>query len=254
MNPDSTQKLISICMLTHNSENTIKEALNSILAQSYKNWELIIVDDVSSDDTISVIESIQDPRIKIFKNETKYTLAENRNLALEKSFGDYVAVLDSDDVWVDSEKLEKQISFLETNPDHVMVGTQAKAIDESGLVLKTIKHNQRDESIRKNILIKNQFTHSSIVVRKESLDSIGGYKIPNEIPIWEDYYMIMELGQKGKLANIKDFSTLYRVHAKNTSKNKLGGKYHLDIIKKFKTVYPNYIPGYIFGLLRIILK
>jgi glycosyltransferase involved in cell wall biosynthesis len=252
-NPEK-QPLVSVCMLTHNSEKTIMEAIENLRNQTYMNWELIVIDDFSSDSTLSLIEAIEDRRINVTESETKNSLAQNRNLALEKSNGKYVAVLDSDDVWPEPTKLEKQVSFLESNPDHVLVGTWAKTINTEGEALKEIKHKEQDKKIRKQILIKNQFTHSSVVARKEALLLAGGYDTPKDTPIWEDYNMILKIGQQGKFANLPIYSTHYRVHPNNTSKNKLGARYHLNVIKGFKGIYPNYFIARMFGIVRLLLK
>lgn len=105
-------ELVSIIMPSYNTEKFISETINSVLAQTYTNWELIIVDDCSTDNTDDVVASFSDPRIKYLKNEKNSGAAVSRNRALREATGKWIAFLDSDDLWF-PEKLEKQIAFMQ---------------------------------------------------------------------------------------------------------------------------------------------
>ncbi|MBQ0062672.1 MAG: glycosyltransferase family 2 protein [Prevotella sp.] len=105
--------LVSIVTPAYNSSLYIAKSINSVLAQTYANWEMLIVDDGSTDNTLEIVRSYEDKRIKIFNN-THQGAAEARNLALRQATGKYVAFLDSDDLWL-PEKLEKQVRFMEEN-------------------------------------------------------------------------------------------------------------------------------------------
>jgi glycosyltransferase involved in cell wall biosynthesis len=109
--------LVSIIMPSYNTSKYISETIESVLAQSYANWELIIVDDCSADDTDKVISGVEDKRIKYYKNEKNSGAAVSRNKALREAKGKWIAFLDSDDLW-SPEKLEKQIAFMEKNNYH----------------------------------------------------------------------------------------------------------------------------------------
>lgn len=109
--------LVSIIMPSYNTGRFITETINSVLAQTYTNWELLIVDDCSPDDTDAVVAQFTDPRIKYFKNEKNSGAAVSRNRALREATGRWIAFLDSDDLWA-PEKLEKQIAFMENNCCH----------------------------------------------------------------------------------------------------------------------------------------
>jgi glycosyltransferase involved in cell wall biosynthesis len=106
--------LVSIIMPSYNTARFLQETIDSVLAQTYQNWELIIVDDCSTDDTASIVESIKDDRIRFFQNETNSGAAVSRNRALREARGRWIAFLDSDDLW-EPKKLEKQIFFMEEN-------------------------------------------------------------------------------------------------------------------------------------------
>lgn len=106
--------LVSIIMPSYNSEAYISDSINSILAQTYTNWELLIVDDCSTDNTVEVIRSFNDRRIRLYSNEVNSGAAISRNYALREATGKWIAFLDSDDMWA-SQKLEKQLKFMVEN-------------------------------------------------------------------------------------------------------------------------------------------
>lgn len=108
------QDLVSIIMPSYNTAPYIKETIESVLAQSYRNWELLIVDDCSGDNTDEIINLFHDPRIQYFKNDQNSGAAVSRNRALREAKGRFIAFLDSDDLWM-PQKLEKQIMFMEKN-------------------------------------------------------------------------------------------------------------------------------------------
>jgi glycosyltransferase involved in cell wall biosynthesis len=122
--------LVSIIMPSYNTAAYIKDSIQSVIDQSYTNWELIIVDDCSSDDTDEVLAEIHDKRIRIFKNEKNSGAALSRNKALREANGKWIAFLDSDDLW-ESDKLEKQISFMENN-GYFFSYTNYEEIDMAG--------------------------------------------------------------------------------------------------------------------------
>lgn len=129
-NLNKMSDLVSIIMPSYNTARYIKESIESVIKQTYKNWELIIVDDYSTDNTDSVVESMKDSRIKYIKNEKNLGAAASRNRALREAKGRWIAFLDSDDLW-HREKLEKQIAFMEKN--HIAFSyTNYEIIDENG--------------------------------------------------------------------------------------------------------------------------
>lgn len=122
--------LVSIIMPSYNTGKYIAEAIQSVINQTYKYWELIIVDDCSSDNTDEIVTSFSEPRIKFFKNKINSGAAVSRNRALREAKGRWIAFLDSDDLWR-IDKLEKQIGFMEKNGYHFSY-TNYSEIDESG--------------------------------------------------------------------------------------------------------------------------
>lgn len=130
MKKDCVEGLVSVIMPSYNTADYIKESIQSVLNQTYQNLELIIVDDCSSDNTMAVIDEIDDRRIRVFKNEKNSGAAVSRNKALREASGQWIAFLDSDDLWM-PDKLEKQISFMEKNGYHFSY-TNYEEIDMDG--------------------------------------------------------------------------------------------------------------------------
>lgn len=237
---------VSITIVTFNRANFIKEAIDSVLNQSFSDWELIIVDDASTDNTKELVGAylLKDKRIKYYEQDSHIGIAPARNLALKLSAGKYIAVLDSDDVWTDKNKLQKQVEFLDNNPDFCLVGCAIKVINEKGELLKKYCNPEKDEEIRENILIKNPFAHSSVVYRKNIIEKIGDYD--ETLKIGEDYDMWLRMGQVGKIANLNDVYIFYRKHTENISvlDRSVALQNNIDIISKYKKDYPNYFFAY----------
>lgn len=125
------RELVSVLMVNYNRGTTIGESIKSVLAQTYTDLELIIVDDGSTDDSCSVIESIKDPRIKLYRLEQNEHISHATNYGFQKVTGAYLARIDSDDVWY-PQKLEKQITFLKNNPEYKICFAWIDLIDEYG--------------------------------------------------------------------------------------------------------------------------
>lgn len=249
------QPLVSVIMVTYNRAALIGPAIESVLAQSYRELELLIVDDASTDETATIADSYakNDDRIKYHVNERNLGISRNRNRGLEMAQGDYIAVLDSDDVWVDTDKLARQVDFLEQSPDHVLVGSNVVVIDASGRTIDHFKYETDDHSIRKRLLARNQFTHSSLLFRRATAVAVGGYD--ESLAIWEDFDLILKMGTLGQMANLKEETTAYRKHGGNISNSvrRSGARVHLAIMKRHRNDYPNYWPARLKGWARFLI-
>lgn len=244
--------LVSITMPAYNAGSFIQETINSVLQQTYSKWELIIVDDGSSDNTLDILNTYEDPRIKIFKHEQNSGVVATRNTALKHAQGTYIAILDSDDVWIDTAKLEKQVSFMEKHPQHGIVGTNITHIDEKGELVGKTLYVTDNIDIRSRILITNQFAHSTVLIRKSVLDKIGGYR---DFAPADDLELIMRIGKVSQFANLPIFSTKYRIHSggiSKTGKKKMASQI-VRIITLYRHDYPSSIPALIKAYIRHIL-
>lgn len=157
------KNLISIITPVYNAEQYIKECIESVQAQSYENWELILVDDCSSDNSVHIIqEYLIDNRIKLYKNKVNKGPTETRNIALDVCNGDYITFLDSDDFWT-KDKLEKQIRFMESNKLDMSHGNYYFC-DIEGNILKQVV---TDHIIKYNDLLKgNQFKIMTVMLSR----------------------------------------------------------------------------------------
>ena len=238
---------VSIQMCTYNRAHFIKQAIKSILAQNFSDWELIILDDSSTDNTKEIITPfLSDARIRYIRNELNLGITKNRNKILSVSRGEYIAVLDSDDFWINSSKLEKQVEFLEQNTKYALVGTNMQIVDEEGHPTNKIYYAENDKNIRSRILIKNQFCHSSVLYRKNN------FTYDESLSIWEDYDLWLRIGLENKFANLPIFGVAYRRHStqSDSQKRKESLKSLDGIIKKYKNNYPNYFLAYFVQIIR----
>ncbi len=228
-------------MATYNRGQYLPEAIDSILAQDFTDWELIIVDDGSTDNTHEVLlPYLKDERIKYFKNEKNLGICVTRNRALEKSTGEYIAVLDSDDVWLAKDKLSQQVDFLDFNYEYALVGTGVVVIDEKGEEIKRYVNPEGAVAIKNSLLAKNAFAHSSALYRREVALKLGAY--PLNLNGIEDYDLWLRLGAKYKLHNLPSLDLGYRKHPGNislTDRIRLM-TLNLELIKKYREHYPNF--------------
>ncbi len=244
---------ISIITLTKNRVDFISKAIDSVLAQSFSDWELIIIDNGSIDNTKQIVENFanKDVRIK-YTNSTAEGIPRNRNLGLSLAKGKYIAVLDSDDEWTDKDKLQKQFNYLENNPDYVFIGSNIKIVDEKGNFIKNTSFKTENADIRKKILISNQIPHSTVMYIKNLSDKIGGYN--NKLSCVEDLDLFLRLGNLGKIKNLEEITTSYTKHSGGISyKRKLAMAWnHFKIVFRNFGKYPNWFQAIVFAKLRII--
>lgn len=231
---------ISIILPTYNRAGKIDKAVKSVIIQSFQAWELVIIDDASADNTPKVLEKLRlaDERIVCLRNDKNLGLARTPNRGLAVAKGKYIARIDDDDEWVDTEKLQKQFDYLENNPDCVLVGTAFEVVRENGLTLRVFKPFLSDKEIRNHILSVNPFGHSTVLFRKAALADLGGYD--EGLNYTEDYDLWLRLGQKGKLANLLDITVRYTEYNSGMSyfSRDKQLKYHYQILKKYWSSYP----------------
>ena len=204
---------VSIITPTYNRSKKLDRAIQSVLRQSYEDFEMIIVDDCSSDDTEVVVAENSDTRIRYIKLEKNTGGAMvPRQIGLEASTGEYIAVLDDDDFWTDDDKLLLQVAYLNEHADCVLVGTNAVAITGDDEIILHHSYPQDDSSIRAKMLGRNCFFHSSVMYRREAISVVGSYSriksgyyanFSNEYDLW------LRMGLIGKLANLSVYGVGY---------------------------------------------
>ena len=191
---------VTVLMPAYNSEKYIAEAIASVLNQSFVAFELLIINDGSTDATADIIQSFSDERIRIIY-QNNGGVASALNTGLTHARGEYIARFDADDICMDS-RLQIQADFLDTNPEYVMVGSDAEYILENGDHLfnfRCIAHSH--EGILEKLYLYCPFIHSSVMYRREDVLAAGGYSI--HAHSFEDYLLWTQLSKKGQLANLK---------------------------------------------------
>ncbi len=179
--------LISIVMVNYNKEMYIEEAIKSVLEQTYTNWELIIVDDGSTDDSVNIIRKYQgmDDRIKAIFRKENSQICVVTNIGFGQVKGEFVARIDSDDVWL-PQKLEKQLAYLEVHPEGGLCFTKLDIIDENSknindelpdLYKAYNSRRNQEEWIRHFFFCGNTLIQSSLLMKREVLDSIGNFNV-----------------------------------------------------------------------------
>jgi glycosyltransferase involved in cell wall biosynthesis len=204
--------LVSVVIPSFNSEKTILRSLNSVLSQTYSNYEIIVADDASKDDTRRCVESLEDSRITFLESEEKVNMgpAAARNRGLAKSRGEYVAFLDSDDEWL-PEKLAKQVDILVSNADCSILVSNAYDISPEGEILGTQFDPPSPSHGREGwrVLLKQSFIGTpSVMTRTALVRELGGFD-PTLI-VAEDQDLWIRLALKGELCVIDE--VLGKIH------------------------------------------
>jgi glycosyltransferase involved in cell wall biosynthesis len=209
--------LLTVFTPVFNLERYIEETISSILSQEFTDFEYILIDDCSSDKTVEIIESFNDPRIRLIKNNTNQGISFNRNLAIEEAKGKYIAMIDGDDIALQG-RLEKQIEFLENNEDYGIVGTEIINIDEQGNQIgNIIRFELPNSEIPSRMLFNNYIATSSTMIR---LSSLGEIRFKKEFIVAEDYEVWIQLIRKAKIGQIRIPLTKYRIHSNSISVKK----------------------------------
>lgn len=225
--------LVSIVMSAYNVENFIADSIHSILDQTYDNWEFIIIDDCSSDCTSNIIEhfSNNDPRIKLIHNKDNLGLTKSLNIGIKHANGEFIARLDADDI-SEPLRLEKQVNFLNTNLNIMLVGSGAHLIDSLGHKIGEMKVISRESIIRRLMTHVNLFIHSSILIRREGIENIRCYR--EKFQYTQDYDLTLRLSDKYTLSNIPEPLIRWRTSETSvTMKHHSLQKIYADIAQEF---------------------
>ena len=213
---DEQIALVSILLPVYNGETYLAESLDSVLAQTYQNWELVIINDGSTDGTESLISKYQDKRIRYLPNDGNKGIIFSLNRGLRESNGAYIARLDADDIAL-PHRLEKQVRFLSENPDYAMCGSYFQTIDSNGRFLKNVRFPANNRDAQSYLLLHNCFCHSAIMMRTSIAKEL---KYDEKFQVCEDYDLWYRISRSGKILNLPEFTTLYRVHDNNMSTRK----------------------------------
>lgn len=210
-------EFVSIIMAAYNAERTIEKSIASVQAQTYSHWELIVINDCSKDATAAIITSLalSDPRIRILNNEMNRGVSISRKKGMEAAKGEWIAILDSDDMWA-PEKLEKQLSLAhKTNAELIFTGSAF--IDDGGNPIDWQLHVPEILPYRE-LLKQNLVSNSSVVVKKKLYQQF--YAVGDEMH--EDYAIWLGITRTGRNAyGIDEALLIYRLSNSSKSSNKL---------------------------------
>jgi glycosyltransferase involved in cell wall biosynthesis len=202
-------------MTVYNTETYLVRSVESILAQTFDDFEFIIINDGSTDSSISILQEFQnqDRRIKLFSRDNK-GLAFSLNEGLGYARGRYIARMDADDIAL-PERLEKQTEFLENRADSVAVGSRVMLIDSQGLSLRPFAERTTHEEIDSEHLAGRggAVVHPAVTIRRDAMQKVGGYREGMEPA--EDLDLFLRLAEIGKIANLPDILLQYRMQPKS---------------------------------------
>ena len=234
---ENNKPLVSVLLPVYNSEKYLRHSIESILNQTYDNFELILINDGSSDGSQIIIKEINDPRLVVLEFEENKGIVEALNYGMDACKGKYIARMDSDDIAV-IDRLEKQVNFLETHPEYVVVGGQARIFGESDRLYEV----PTDLGIINVALyFENPLVHPTIMMRRKVLHE-NQLKYHKELKHLEDWGLWLELSKKGKIGNLQDVLVNYRFEGQNiTAKNKNTLKERVMILyqKYLPEIYPD---------------
>lgn len=199
---------ITVILPVYNGSLFLQAAIESVLSQSFDDFELIVINDGSTDDSESIVSRVIDSRIRYFK-QANQGLAATLNRAISLARGEFIARQDQDDISFPF-RLEKQIGFLNANPDVGMVGTRAEIWVGDEKTNRVLKHPTENALIQFHLLFDNPFVHSSVMIRRSILEQVGGYCEDRTRQPPEDYELWSRVARECKVSNLSETLLVYR--------------------------------------------
>jgi glycosyltransferase involved in cell wall biosynthesis len=217
-------------MPAYNAARYLPEAVGSILSQTFEDFELLVVNDGSTDGTPGILASYDDSRMKVIHQENQGVIGA-LNTGLHHAKGKYIARMDSDDIAF-ADRFGEQVNFLDNRPDVAVVGTFAYRIDENGKVGSEFRLPVSPPELKRYLSHRSPLIHPSVMFRSEILEKVNGY--PN-VPHVEDYAFWIEVSRHFDMANLPRFLLYYRTHGEKISvrKNSVQIKNHLEVKRKY---------------------
>jgi glycosyltransferase involved in cell wall biosynthesis len=249
MKPTGENPIVSIVLPSYNSGHALGHSIQSAIDQTLHEWELIIVDDASTDGTQELLKdyAARDPRIKLIlkeKNEFREMgISGSLDRGVHMARGRYIARLDDDDYWIDPDKLKKQAAYLDAHPRCVIVGTGVVVVDGQGNERFRYLKKETDAQIRASALSANPFSHTTVMFRKDVAEVVGSYQGKHI----EDWDLWLRMGLRGEFYNLPEYSTAYTMTDQNASfKNQRAlSAFVLKLIARYRGTYPGFVKGYI---------
>lgn len=201
---------VTVFIPAYNREAHIAAAVGSVLAQTFTDFELLVIDDGSTDATVAVVEAFRDPRIVIVRHEQNQGIPRTRNHALERARGEYLANLDSDDL-CHPRRLERQVAFLDAHPDHAVVGAWGRDVDEDGRRrLRVRREPLRAADVDVHLLFRCALRNRSVMLRTAVARAYG---YDEAFTRCQDYELHARMAARHRLANLPEVLVYARQHA-----------------------------------------
>lgn len=222
---------VTVLMSVYNGERYLREAIDSILNQCFEDFEFLIINDASADNTEEILKNYKDSRIKVIINKKNLGLTKSLNKGLKIAKGEYIARMDSDDISL-PKRLEEEVKVLDLDGNIGLVGTYCFVMDEEGRILSRL--SSLSKSIKNGLMSVNQFVHSSVMIRKKCLDATGYYR--EEFKFAQDYDLWLRISESFKIMNIPKYLHKWRFDTKSISfsKNEEQSKYAALALKLAK--------------------
>lgn len=224
-------------MPVYNASQFLNQAIDSILNQTFTDFEFIVINDGSTDNTELIVQSYTDSRIKYFSNPLNLGIVETLNKGIDLARGKYLARMDADDIAL-PERLEKQYSLMEDNPEIAVCGSQISIINALGIKTAHPPVSISNREIKPQLLFYNPFTHPTTFFKTEI---IRKYKYNADYHYAEDYYLLAQIAMEHQVANHPEQLLLYRVHEQNTTSTKAKEmkQAHLKVINYQLSIFLN---------------
>ncbi|MBK4732784.1 glycosyltransferase [Oxynema sp. CENA135] len=208
--------LISVIIPIYNGQKTIQETITSVINQTFKDFDILIINDGSQDSTLDILSEIDDPRLHVFSYPNA-GLAVSRNRGIEKAQGKFIAFLDADDLWT-ADKLEKQLAALQEHPDAAAAYSWTDYIDESSQFLYPGSHLSENGKIHDKLFVRNFIENgSNPLIRRQALTEIGSFD--PEMESAADWDMWLRLANRYSFICIPEVQVLYRITVNSMSAN-----------------------------------
>lgn len=213
----ATAPRVSVLMTIYNAEPYLRAAIDSLIGQTFPDWELIAVENGSMDTSMSVLKDYSDSRVRVFPLEKNIGRTPALRFAFDQARGDYIAVLDADDI-SSPDRLARQVEFLDQHPDVALVGSWAQHIDEHGKVFDVFEPPVNQEELQDCLGWTNPIIHSSAMYRHQLAQEVGGY--PADIVWAQDLGLTLALARRAKIAMIADYLCQLRVLTASMTRSK----------------------------------
>ncbi len=212
-----SKPIVSIILPVKDQEKLVGRSIQSVIDQTFKDWELFVVNDGSTDRTGEVVQGFaaKDRRIIYLNNGRNLGIPKSFNSAARMAHGKYIGRLDSDDSWIGKDKLQKQVEFLDRHPDYVVTGGGMVVVDESGKEHYRYLKPERDEELRRSALVTSPISSSTFLGRADVILKSGLFD--EKLNFNEDWDFFLKLGTMGKMYNFPEYFSYYTLTGRNRS-------------------------------------